>query len=469
MKILFVITEAEPFIKTGGLGVVGGSLPFALQEQGVEIRVIIPRYRAINPLLLQEVKDCATFSVPLAWRNQVCTLQELTYNGIHYYFLDNPYYFDRSQCYGEEDEGEQYAFFCRGVLESIRYMGEFKPDILHCHDWHSALIPVFWEAFYAQDTLYHKMKTLFTIHNLKYQGIFPGEVLFDVLGLDWDYYTPEKLEFRGGVNYMKGGILYSDLLTTVSPTYAKEIQYPYFGEELDGVIRQRKDTLIGILNGIPPREHLFSLEDKLEGKVGLQKKLGLNVGTDIPLLSMVSRLVEQKGLDLLLHVMDEIMALDIQLIIMGRGDQVYENKLKDFSALYGEKMKVVLTYEEELAHFIYLGSDMFLMPSRFEPCGIAQMMAMSYGTIPIVRETGGLKDTVISYDWDQEKGNGFSHINYNAHEFLTTVQKAVGLYKVDKDTWRKLQENAQSADFTWKNSASQYIKLYEDLYYEQSV
>ncbi|NMA69565.1 MAG: glycogen synthase, partial [Desulfitobacterium sp.] len=350
MKILFAITEAEPFIKTGGLGIVGGSLPFALQEQGVEIRVIMPKHQGINPQLLEKAQVRATFTVPLAWRRQECTLLELIYNNIHYYFLDNPYYFARSQCYGDDDEGEQYAFFSRGVLESIPYMGEFKPDILHCHDWHTALIPVFWRAFYGQDLFYHNLKTLFTIHNLKYQGIFPADVLEDVLGLSWDYFTPEKLEFRGNINYMKGGILYSDLVSTVSPTYAEEIQYSYFGEGLDGVIRKRKDSLVGILNGIPPREKAFKLEDKVKGKRELQQKLGLKVNKNIPVLCIISRLVEQKGLDLLLHVIDEIMTKNIQLVIMGTGEKVYEDKLWNYSRQYEREMKVLLTYEEELAH-----------------------------------------------------------------------------------------------------------------------
>ena len=469
MKVLFAITEADPFIKSGGLGEVGGHLPLALQEQGVEIRVILPKYSSIPQTFRQKMRLIKEFEVPLAWRNQYCGLAELEYKGIHYYFVDNEYYFQRSRCYGDGDEGEQYAYFSRGICESIRYLPEFRPDIIHCHDWHAALVPLFLKAFYAQDTLYYNIKTLFTIHNLKYQGIFPKEVLEDVLGLSKEYFSTPKLEFYGGVNYMKAGIMYSDRVTTVSPTYAQEIQYPYFGEGLHGVIYERRESLQGILNGVPKPSYTVSLESKRESKLQLQEELGFVISEETPILSMVSRLVEQKGLDLLLHVLEEILTQDIRLVILGTGDSYYEERLKSFEAHYHSKLRVILNYQEELAHTIYAGADIFLMPSRFEPCGIAQMIAMSYANIPIVRETGGLKDTVKPYSLISGEGNGFVFTHYNAHEFLYAVQRAVDMYRNQKEAWQRLQENALRADFSWSQSARQYREVYEGLYYVSSL
>ncbi|AFM00968.1 MULTISPECIES: glycogen synthase GlgA [Desulfitobacterium] len=465
MKVLFAITEANPFMKTGGLGEVGGYLPLALQEQGVEIRVILPKYSSIPQAYRQGMKPIKEFKVSLAWRNQYCGLEELVYEGIHYYFIDNEYYFLRSKCYGNEDEGEQYAYFSRAILESIRYLPGFKPDIIHCHDWHTALIPLFLKAFYAQDTLYYNIKTLFTIHNLKYQGIFPQGALEDVLGLGREYLSPSKLEFHDEVNFMKAGIVYSDRVTTVSPTYAQEIQHAYFGEGLHGVIQERKDSLLGILNGVPQPLYPATLESKREDKIKLQDKLGFAISEEIPILSMISRLVEQKGLDILLHVLDEILTLDIRLIILGSGDSYYEERIKRFEEGYPGKLRVIMSYQEELAHTIYAGADIFLMPSRFEPCGIAQMMAMSYGTIPIVRETGGLRDTVKPYSLTTGEGNGFTFAHYNAHEFLYAVQRAVDIFQNQKEAWKKLQKNALDSDFSWNRSAAQYREVYESLYY----
>ncbi|MGE4273562.1 MAG: glycogen synthase GlgA [Desulfitobacterium sp.] len=465
MKVLFALTEADPFIKTGGLGEVGGSLPLALHEQGVEIRVILPKYSSIGSSYRQAMKPLGHFTVPLAWRNQYCGLDELKYQGIHYYFLDNEYYFRRSKCYGDEDEGEQYAFFSRAVLESLRYLPDFKPDIIHCHDWHTALIPLFLEAFYAQDTLYYKLRTLFTIHNLKYQGIFPKETLTDVLGLGWDYFTSDGLEFNGGINFMKAGIRYSDRVTTVSPTYAEEIQHPYWGEGLHGVIHERKDSLIGILNGVPAPKGEQSLAAKRANKKELQAQLGLLESEDMPVLCMVSRLVEQKGLDLLLHIMEEILALDIQLIILGSGDPHYEKRIREFRERFPHNFRALLCYQDDLAQSIYAGGDVFLMPSRYEPCGIAQMIAMSNGNIPIVRETGGLKDTVKPYSVTTGEGNGFTFTHYNAHELLYAIQEAVKMFRENKAAWQKLQENALNSEFSWSRSAAKYYDVYEDVYY----
>ncbi|AGA69643.1 glycogen/starch synthase, ADP-glucose type [Desulfitobacterium dichloroeliminans LMG P-21439] len=465
MKVLFALTEADPFIKTGGLGEVGGSLPLALREQGVEIRVILPKYSSIASSYRQAMNPLGSFTVPLAWRNQYCGLEELEYQGIHYYFLDNEYYFRRSKCYGDEDEGEQYAFFSRAVLESIRYLSGFKPDIIHCHDWHTALIPLFLKVFYAQDTLYYKIRTLFTIHNLKYQGSFSKETLADVLGLSWDYFTPDGLEFNGGINFMKAGIRYSDRVTTVSPTYAEEIQHPHWGEGLHEVIRTRQDSLKGILNGVPEAKGAQDLAAKRANRKKLQTQLGLLESEDMPILCMVSRLVEQKGVDLLLHVMEEILALDIQFIILGSGDPHYEERIKEFGHRFPDKFRPLLCYQDDLAQCIYAGADIFLMPSRYEPCGIAQMIAMSYGNIPVVRETGGLKDTVIPYSITTGEGNGFTFTHYNAHEFLYAIQGAVKMFRENKEAWLRLWENALNSEFSWSRSAAKYYEVYEDLYY----
>lgn len=468
MKVLFAITEADPFIKTGGLGEVGGSLPFALQQQGVEVRVILPKYSRIPDSFKREMKLIRNFRVPLAWRNQYCRLEESIYDGIHYYFIDNEYYFKRSNPYGDKDEAEQYAFLCRATLESIRYISEFKPDIIHCNDWHTAMIPLFLKEVYTKEALYYNIKTILTIHNLQYQGVFAKEILEDILGLGEEFFTPETLEFHGAVNFMKAGLIYADRVTTVSPTYSEEIQYPFYGEGLDGIFKKRKEHFIGILNGIHESKYSARLEDKEMNKKKLQNQLGLLACSDVPILSLVSRLVDQKGLDLLAYVLEEILELDIQMVVLGTGASEYEEMFRGVALQYPDKFVAHLTFSDELARIIYAGSDIFLMPSRFEPCGIAQMIAMRYGTIPVVRETGGLKDTVSQFSETTGDGNGFSFSNYNAHDLLFTVQRAVKLYTENKTAWKKLQENAYQSDFSWSKSASKYLEVYETLYYRTS-
>jgi starch synthase len=475
MKIVFAIAEADPFVKTGGLGEVGGSLPNALQKKGAEVRVIMPKYSVIAEQFRKKMKQLNHFFVPVAWRRQYCGLDELTYNGIQYYFLDNEHYFKRSNIYGEYDEAEQYAFFSRAVLESLAHLPGFKPDIIHCHDWHTAMIPLMQKEFYAKEPLYYSIKTVFTIHNLKYQGIFPKEVLADVLGLNEKFFTKETLEFNGGVNFMKAGLLYADQITTVSPTYAQEIQYSFYGEKLEGILQKRKDSLVGILNGIdyevynPYSDSSIvapygtSPQAKEDNKENLQHILGLPERGDLPVLGMVSRLVDQKGLDLLSFVMEEILQLNVQLIILGTGDQRYEEKLQGFADKYPEKLAFRREFNDELARKIYAGIDILLMPSRFEPCGISQMIAMRYGTIPIVRETGGLKDTVVPYNEYTGEGNGFSFANYNAHELLFSIQRTVKIYESDKVAWTRLKNRAMRRDSSWDESALAYVRLYESL------
>ncbi|HWQ42895.1 MAG TPA: glycogen synthase GlgA [Desulfosporosinus sp.] len=475
MQIVFVTAEAYPFVKTGGLGEVMGSLPAFLHKQGVDVRVIMPKYSSIAEHFKKEFEHLAHFDVQVAWRKQYCGLDEMVYEGVHYYFIDNEYYFSRPRVYGEYDDAERFAFFSRAALESLIHIPGFKPDIIHCQDWHTALIPLMLKEFYAHEPLYYQIKTIFTIHNLKYQGVFAKEVLGDIVGLGMEYFTENTLEFHGAVNFMKAALLYADRITTVSPTYAEEIKNPYFGEKLDGLLRKRSDYLTGILNGID-YEVYNPLTDpylvmpfsnfplaKEENKKHLQGIFGLPVLVDRAVIGMVTRLVDQKGVDLLAHVMEEILELDVQMVFLGSGEARYEEMLRYFASEYPEKLAVKLEFSDKQAHAIYAGSDMLLMPSRYEPCGISQMIAMRYGTVPVVRETGGLKDTVIPYNKLTGAGNGFSFTNYNAHELLFAVQQAVRIFQEDKLVWDTIRQNAMKSDFSWDRSAKAYIGIYESL------
>jgi len=475
MKLVFVTAEAGPFIKTGGLGEVMGSLPAFLHKQGVDVRVIMPKYSAIAEHFQREFKHLAHFDVQVAWRKQYCGLDEMVYQGVHYYFIDNEYYFSRPRIYGEYDDAERFAFFSRAALESLIHIPGFKPDIIHCQDWHTALIPLMLKEFYSKEPLYYPIKTIFTIHNLNYQGVFSKEVLCDILGLGMEYYTENTLEFHGAVNFMKAALLYADRITTVSPTYSEEIKSSYYGENLDGVLRKRSEFLTGIVNGInyeiynPSNDpYLVKPYDdfplaKEENKKHLQQTFGLPVRADTAVLAMVTRLVDQKGVDLLAHVMEQVLELDVQMVILGTGERVYEEMLRNFADKYPEKLAVKLEFSDKIAHQIYAGADMFLMPSRFEPCGISQMIAMRYGTVPIVRETGGLKDTVMNYNELTGVGNGFNFVNYNAHELLYVVQRAVKLYHEDKLVWDNICQSAMKVDFSWDRSAKAYLEIYESL------
>ncbi|GAB6154316.1 glycogen synthase GlgA [Desulfosporosinus burensis] len=475
MKIVFVTAEADPFVKTGGLGEVAGSLPAFLHKQGIDVRVIMPKYSSISDDFQRKFTHLTHFDVPVAWRKQYCGLDEMIYQGVPYYFIDNQYYFKRQLVYEEYDDAERFAFFSRAALESLIHIPGFKSDIIHCHDWHTALIPLMLKTFYSREPLYYPIKTVFTIHNLNYQGIFPKEVLGDILGLGMDFFTQNGLEFHGAINFLKGALLYANQITTVSPTYAEEIQNPFYGESLDGLLRKRRESLTGILNGIDyevydplsdpylvETYHNFPLA-KEKNKKHLQRLLGLPVRGDRAVLGMVSRLVDQKGLDLLAHVIEEILELDIQLVILGTGENRYEEMLRYYRSKYPEKLVTRLDFSDQLAHQIYAGIDMLLMPSRYEPCGIAQMIAMRYGTVPIVRETGGLKDTIIPYNDITGSGNGFGFVNYNAHELLYTVQRALRIYQEDKQAWNNIQLKALKSDFSWKRSANAYIEIYKSL------
>lgn len=465
--------EAAPFAKTGGLGDVVGSLPKALRRQGIDARVILPYYQSIAPQYRREMKFIKAITVPVAWRQQYCGLFRLDHDGVPFYFVDNLQYFDRPNLYGFLDEAERYAFFCRAVLEALPHI-EFFPQVLHCHDWHTGMISPFLTAHYRADQRYAPIRTVFTIHNLKYQGVFPKTIMGDVLDLGWDYFTLNGVEFYDQVNFMKAGLVYSDLLTTVSRSYATEIQYPFFGEKLDGLLSRRSGDLYGIINGIDYElynpatdKHIYrtygkELFPKKENKVSLQQELGLPAEPDTPLIAIVGRLVSQKGLDLIACVLNEILTMNIQLVVLGTGEEQYQDLFWQVTDRFPRRVSANIRFDDTLARRIYAGADLLLMPSLYEPCGISQMIAIRYGTLPIVRETGGLKDTVRPYNHFTRQGNGFSFTNYNAHDMLNTIRRAVTLYR-DYPTWLTIVEQAMSEDFSWNKSAQEYRSVYDRL------
>ncbi|MBE4908415.1 glycogen synthase GlgA [Bacillus luteolus] len=473
MKVLFVVSECVPFIKSGGLADVAGALPKELKNLGTDVRIMLPKYGQI-PLQFKEKMDkVCEFNVQLSWRSQYCGIEVLTYEGITYYFIDNEYYFNRDRLYGYYDDGERFSFFCHAVLQAIPNI-DFMPDIIHCHDWHTGMVNFLLKHEYKEED-YSSIRTIFTIHNLQFQGVFPKGILGDLLNLSEEYFTSDQLEFFGNVNFMKAAIVSSDLITTVSPTYKDEIQSKYYGEKLDGLLRKYNDKLVGILNGIddeiynPKTDDLIAkkydytkMKNKELNKQSLQKQFGLPKRKDIPVVSIISRLTEQKGLDLIIHVIEEMLSKDLQLIILGTGDEKYENIFLTLAHHYPTKLKVVIGFDEKLAHQIYAGSDLFLMPSKFEPCGLGQLIALRYGTIPIVRETGGLNDTVLSYNESTGIGNGFSFKNFNAHDMLYTVDRAIDLFQ-NREVWSKIVGEAMSRDYSWAQSAFKYNQLYAGL------
>lgn len=475
MKILYVAAEAVPFAKTGGLADVAGSLPKALKGDGVDVRVIMPKFGKIPEAYRNAMEHIYDGELPVAWRKKYVGLDKYELDGVTYYFVDNEEYFNREGFYGYDDDAERFSFFSRAVLDLLPEM-DFWPDVIHTNDWHAGLVNVFLKLEHMGDARYERIKTVYTIHNLKYQGVFPKDVMPDVLGLDWKYFNNGDLEFYDAVNFMKGGIIYADAITTVSKTYAKEIQYPYFGEHLDGLLRSREQDLSGIVNGIDydvynPRtdKYIFetydeeSLDRKLDNKTELQKSLGLPERRKVPLIAIVSRLVEPKGMDLVVRMMDEILQHeDIQLVVLGTGEKRYEDWFKGLAWRYPKKVSVNIYFSNELAQRIYAGADIFLMPSNYEPCGIGQLIALRYGTIPVVRQTGGLKDTVQQYNKYTQEGNGFVFNNYNAHEMMYALKRALSFYG-NYEIWHKIQLNAVQSDFSWKRSAKEYEALYERL------
>lgn len=474
MKILFVTSEANPFIKTGGLADVSFALPKALHEKGEDVRIIMPKYEDISEDFTSKMTQLATYGVSVGWRNQYCGLQYLTYDGIPVYFVDNEYYFKRHGCYGYFDDGERFSYFCRAVMESVKYMDDFYPDVVHCNDWQTGMVPLYLSEIYKDRPEFSKAKSVFTIHNLKYQGVFSHSVIQELLGIGEEYFSEDKIKFYDGISFMKAGIVYADKITTVSKTYAKEIQTAYYGEGLDGLLRQKSAKLVGITNGIdyssndPKKDKyivnygLTTLKNKAVNKEMLQQIAGLPVNSDVPVIAMVTRLVKQKGLDLVTRVIEDILKMNVQLIVLGTGDNDYQDFFEYYASSYPAKIASFIQFNNAIASKVYAGSDILLMPSLFEPCGLSQMIAMAYGTLPLVRETGGLSDTVIPYNEFTGDGNGFSFTNYNAHDMLNVIEYAVSCYQ-DKKTWTKLVKNAMRTKFEWKTQADEYLKIYNEI------
>ncbi len=469
MKVLFATSEAYPFAMSGGLADVSGALPKALRKRFVGCRVVMPLYEAVSDEMRSKMKFITHITVPVAWRRQYCGIFEAHVDGVIYYLIDNQYYFKRPNLYGHYDDAERFAFFSRAVLEIIPHI-DFIPDVIHCNDWQTAMVPVYKTLFYNGD-IYSNMKTVFTIHNIQYQGKYGKELLSDVLGVPDD--RSDILEYEDCVNLMKGGIECADRVTTVSKTYAEEILDPWFSYGLDGILRERQYKLSGIVNGIdvdvynpmtdPAIYKNYSVNDisgKLENKTSLQKELGLPVSGSIPVIGIVSRLVGHKGLDLVKCVFEELLKADLQFVIVGSGEWVYETFFHEMSKKYPEKVAFRLGFIPTLAHKVYAAADMFLMPSKSEPCGLSQMVALRYGAIPIVRSTGGLKDTIT--DCGDLNGNGFTFVTYNAHDMEEAVWRAVGTY-MDKEKWNSIVEVAMNCDNSWKRSSGEYLKIYKEL------
>ncbi|MBQ2640633.1 MAG: glycogen synthase GlgA [Lachnospiraceae bacterium] len=476
-NILFVSSEVVPFIKTGGLADVAGSLPKYFNKEEYDCRVILPKYMCIKEEWKSKMNYLTHFYMDLAWRSQYVGILEMKYEGVQFYFIDNEYYFAGPAPYGNiYQDIEKFAFFSKAALSALPVIG-FKPDIVHCHDWQTGLIPVFLKDKFHEGEFFRDMKSIMTIHNLKFQGVWDMKTVKDITGLPSYYFSPDKLEAYGDANYLKGGIVYADAVTTVSATYAEEIKTPFYGERLDGLMRARSGALSGIVNGIDYEvfnpetdtyiEKNYSKKnfrkEKVKNKRALQKELGLEQDERKFLIGIISRLTDQKGFDLIAYMMDEMCQLDVQFAVLGTGEERYENMFRHFAWKYQGKVSANIFYSEALSHKIYASSDAFLMPSLFEPCGLSQLMSLRYGTIPIVRETGGLKDTVQPYNEFESTGTGFSFANYNAHEMLYTVKYALDVYYNRKREWNKLIDRAMAADFSWSKSAREYEKLYDSL------
>lgn len=473
-KILFVSSEVAPFAKSGGLGDVIGALPQALVKRGNEARVVMPKYGCIAEKYLSEMEFMFYIYVPLGWRNKYCGVFRLEKSGVTYYFIDNEYYFGDTVLYKWNDL-ERFAFFDKAALEILKGV-DFRPDVIHCNDWQAGAIPVLLDAYYKRDEFYSGIRTIFTIHNLKYQGIYSIDAVADFFSLDSSYFTDDKLEFHGCANLLKAGIVYSDFITTVSPTYAEEIKTPMGGEGLDGLLLARSNSLFGILNGIDYDEYNPATDENLfrkysaksvtrgkkENKMALQQMLGLPVDGEKVMIGLVSRLVDQKGLDIIANAASELMGLDMQLVVLGTGEEKYENMFRHYAWCNPEKVSANITFSNDLAHKIYAASDLFLMPSLFEPCGLGQIIAMAYGTLPVVRETGGLKDTVKAFNEFTGEGNGFSFYPTEAHDMMFTIRRAISFFS-DKKVWSSLVKGVMAEDFSWDSSAQKYEELYNRL------
>lgn len=477
-KILFVSSEAVPYVKTGGLADVAGSLPGYFNKQEYDVRVILPKYACMDRSFLPELKFVCRFYVDLNWRRQYAGIFEAKHKGIRYYFVDNEFYFAGNNPYNNiYEDVEKFAFFSKAVLQALPYL-DFEPDVLHCHDWQTGLLPVFLHTSFGSDPFYARMKTVFTIHNMKFQGRWRIQEIMDITGLPAQIFNARELESYGEANYLKGGVVYADAVTTVSPSYAADIMTPEGGEGLHGLMYARRDVLFGILNGIDYEEYdpktdpylpqKFSAGDAVSGKKKnkrlLQEGSHLKTEEEVFLIGIVSRMTEQKGFDQLSRIMEELLStMNVQLVVLGTGEERYENMFRYFEDRFPDKVYAYIGYSEERAHRIYAACDAFLMPSLYEPCGLSQMIAMRYGTIPIVRETGGLKDTVVPFNEYEHTGTGFSYHHCDAEELLRMIRYAKRIFDEDKKEWQNMMERAMRADFSWNVSAGRYEELYASL------
>ena len=470
MKVLYAASEALPFAASGGLADVAGSLPRAMRQRLIGCRVVMPLYDCVPQELREKMTFLVSLSVPVAWRRQYCGVFEAKLDGVIYYLIDNQYYFKREGLYGHYDDAERYAFFSRAVLEILKYI-DFKPDVLHANDWQTALVPIYYNLFYANQPGYENIKTVFTIHNIQYQGQYGLEIMEDVFGLP--QWASSIVEQDGCINLMKGAIESAHRVTTVSPTYAQEILDPWFSHHMDNILKARQWKLSGILNGIDTVGYdpmtdkniyaNYGVDDmagKAINKKALQERLCLPVRDDVPMISMVTRLVSHKGLDLVQYVMNRLLQEDVQMVVLGSGDWVYENFFREMQANYPQKFCYCSGFVPELARKIYAGSDIFLMPSKSEPCGLSQMVACRYGTLPVVRATGGLKDSIV--DCGEENGFGFTFCTYNADDMYGAICRALGAY-ANKEDWPILVRRAMEEDFSWGRSANEYIRMYRAL------
>lgn len=472
MKVLFTAAECAPFFKTGGLGDVAGALPKELKEKGADIRIVLPYYKQMPLKYREHCEDVLSFNVDVGWRHQYCGVKKLEVDGLTYYFIDNQYYFERDGLYGYYDDGERFAYFQLAVIEMMEKI-DFIPDIVHVNDYHTAMIPFLIREKYHWIQAYQTIETVLTIHNIEFQGIFGADILSDLFGMGKERYYDGTVRFDDNVNFLKTGILYAGRINTVSPSYAEEIQTPEFGSGLDGVLRMEKDKLSGILNGInyeindPEKDPLiptnFSREDltgKADNKAALQKKMGLPI-RDVPLMAVVSRLTHQKGFQLMMDEMEYLMQEEVQLVVLGTGEAGFEQGFRDFAGRFPEKCSVSISFDIKLAQLFYAGADLFLMPSAFEPCGLSQMISMRYGTLPVVHEIGGLRDSVIPYNPLTKEGTGFGFSEFRSVYLMEAIRLAVSVYKEEPEVWQQLIQAAMSKDFSWDSPAREYIGLYQ--------
>ena len=475
MKTLFVAAECAPFFKTGGLGDVAGALPKALKEKGTDIKVVLPFFTKMPQRYRDQLQDLFSYDVYVGWRKQYCGVKYLQMNGIDYYFLDNLYYFDRPELYGYFDDGERFAFYQQAVIELMEKI-DFIPDVMHLNDYHTSFIPCLLKEKYRWIQKFSKIRTVLTIHNIEFQGQYDRGILYALFGMGSERYDDGSIRFNDCVNFMKAGILYADRVTTVSPSYAEEIKTPEFGAGLDVILRMESGKLSGIVNGIdydtfdPTKDPaLFAnydqrhLDKKIENKVQLQKYLELPVRPEVPVIGIVSRLTYQKGFHLLLQEMDNLLQFDVQLVLIGTGDPNFENQFRHFGEKYPTKTSIQIAFDVTLAQKVYAGADMFLMPSAFEPCGLSQMISMRYGTLPIIHEIGGLRDTVEPYNPITNEGTGFGFNIYESFYLMNAMKQAIELYQNHPDIWRGLMREAMSRDFSWDGSSEQYLELYKQM------